>query len=633
MEDENISDPANQLRHIKKLRNFSKVKLENLSSSISRFITNFGEKQEKLSKLIKSTQKQQLAIDNITTVRDSLQNTLDLLNTESRLRSKINKNVQNEFNDFIRAMEEIRNAKETLKNRNFDDGKAAINQLESLEKEGFRYARQYFQNLTRTVSKELKEENFQFVDGEFVITDPQLQADMYFPITQQIFEHMISLVHLLHTDRPNDRMRDFNDNFSPEHLYYDVRKAFLNLTLTPHIVNAKKKRKLSQQGMNVLDLAAYKRRKHPIHMLSFTTQYLLVREKKITEKVFGDDYLETLSSYVNGSLIYYAESIDKLIKPVQSHIDVLFDLDLKTTISLVIDDLECTCLADNDSDVSPVKMIRNCAKNIDNTIIDVLNKYIDAVANHDPNFNTPTGSVSPLTSNVLHYLNVLVTYSNVLNGYEVLTMEYVATQAVTKLMQNLEAKSKKYQDRVLTTLFMMNNAHYAYNEIQNSRLKDVVQLSVCQNIEDIIQKSQINYFALTWDTAFQILDNKAIGEVKPGERLSKKQCKIVKKQFKDFAQQMQVILHKHKKYCTIYVKLMAPIRNDATKKVSTIYEKFFHKWKDSGFAKNPEKYYCFQPATLADRISRLYGSEDNHAGGDSTPSSHKGVRKVSTISD
>lgn len=625
MDEENVSDPSAQLRHIKKLRNFSKEKTDNLSSSISRFILNFGEKQAKLSKLILCTQKQQLAIENISTLRNSLQNTLDLLNTSSKFEPIIESPIKDNFEQYISALEEIKNARLTLMSRQFEDRGKAIEGLNRMENSGYDHARRYFSQINDKIKTPFTIKTFSLVDGNFKVNDPELEKDIFYPITPTQFDHLIALVHLLKNDSSDMEFRKENTR-TPEYIFKQSRSTFLTSSLHEYIVKAEQKRKLTQQTLNVLDIANYKQRKHPIHMFSFTMQFILLRERRIAEKMFGDNYISTLSLYVISPLTYYATQVEKLRKPVVSHVDILFDLDLVTTINLVIDDLESTFTEIGDAE-NPIKTLKGYLRDFNNTIVDVLSKYIDGVANHDFNFVTPTGSVSPLTSNVLHYLNVLYKYQPVLNNYEVLTMEYVSTTTVTKLMQNLDAKSKKYTDRVISTLFLMNNAHYAYNAIINSNLNGLVSTEVCQNIEDIISKSQDSYFQLTWDTAFNILNSQAVGEVKAGERLSKKQCKILKKQFKDFAQQMQVILHKHKKYCTIYVKLMAPIRNDATKKVNTTYEKFFHKWKDSGFAKNPEKYYCFQPATLADRISRLYGSEGNEG----ENSSHNESRKGSVI--
>ena len=141
----NLSDPSEQLKAIRKLREMSNQKLTQLDQAINRFITRFDQKKDKLTELYDGTQKHQRYLTNVISTRDALQQTLDLLDTTKRLSPIIDKkNAEENFDEYIRTMNEIGQALEVLSDLNFKEGKVANDKLKKLQNDGREEITQYF---------------------------------------------------------------------------------------------------------------------------------------------------------------------------------------------------------------------------------------------------------------------------------------------------------------------------------------------------------------------------------------------------------------------------------------------------------------------------------------------------------
>lgn len=627
----NISDPAQQLLEIKKLRSFAQKKLSHIDKTIGSFVVDFNQKKSNITQLNEKIQAHQKTISNIKESSAKLCNVLNLLNTETRLQTIINSPIEQNFDQYMEAMTEIRTAHKELLSYDFKDAKEKIESILNLEYRGINFIRCYYAQLIGLFKEPFPYETFELEDNKLKITNKELRDNIYYPITSKNFEHMVTIINLFKELKGKTDFRAQNEKLSPEYMFSTSRRAFINRSLSQFLIECKKDRNIKTGNINVLEISNYKRKNHPIHLFSYALEFLVHREMKITERLFSDDYLSIVSSNVESAMTYYANTISTLQKPIVSHIDALFDLDLESTILDVFDSLQAAYSTNQVENIfNPIHHIQNIASKLDETVCDVILKFLDAIIIHDPNYVPPSGTISPISANVLFYLLNLLEYPNVLNRNEVLTLKYISTKAITYLNENLETKSQKYNDKIISSIFILNNSHYINEKIHNTDLIYYVQNTVLQQLEDIISDEQAKYMSLTWDTAFVILTSKTV-EVIPGDFLSKKQCKIIKKQFSEFAKRMQVLLHAHHKYSTSNSKLWGPIRNDAVKKVHSIYGRYFTKWKDSGFANNPEKYYCFQPSTLADRISKQLGSEqkaqayhsDHDSHGDENLSSRK----------
>jgi hypothetical protein len=166
---------------------------------------------------------------------------------------------------------------------------------------------------------------------------------------------------------------------------------------------------------------------------------------------------------------------------------------------------------------------------------------------------------------------------------------------------------------VIPSLFLMNNAHYAYTAIQASPLVALVAPAEMTNLEDITQKAQERYLESTWATAvaklrFDPKEGKEEAMLKAA-KLNKKQRMTLKHMFRDFHARIDEIMARHQGYNLRNQKLMASVYAEAIKIVHGPYDRFWSRWKDKKFSKTPEKWISYQPPTLAEMISRLYGQD------------------------
>jgi hypothetical protein len=185
---------------------------------------------------------------------------------------------------------------------------------------------------------------------------------------------------------------------------------------------------------------------------------------------------------------------------------------------------------------------------------------------------------------------------------------------MNNLIANITGKAKHYKDDiVLANLFLMNNLNYAYNAIQGSPLAAFIPAAAMNDIEERTGKAQDVYLKSTWETAVGKLgpvpkDRNEFAGPK-SKRMNKKQRMAIKHQFRDFGQRVDEIISKHQGYNLRNSKLMASVYAEAIKVIMQTYEAFWISWKDTGFSKTPEKWISYQPPTLAEMITRLYGQD------------------------
>jgi exocyst complex protein 7 len=244
----------------------------------------------------------------------------------------------------------------------------------------------------------------------------------------------------------------------------------------------------------------------------------------------------------------------------------------------------------------------------------VLASFLQLVEKHDLQFVPPAGGVSPLTSNVILFLMELSEYEPVLSTIQDTSIQLYAQQVLERLMANIQGKAKHYKDDiVLSNLFLMNNENYAYTAIQESPLSKFVDQRLMSKIDDLMTNGQNEYLKNTWEAAAMKLrlsatEKEEFGKLNP-KRMNKKQRMTIKHQFGNFRQAVDEILSKHRGYHMKNAGLMRTVYGQAIDSVMADYEKFWTFWKDKGFSKTPEKWIAYQPATLAEIITRLYGQD------------------------
>lgn len=587
-----LSDPAEQLKSIRYLREQATQRLSQLDNSIQRFIYRFDQQKGALTELYTKTQQHQILIANATATRDLLQQTLDLLSTSQKLTPIIETNVATNFEEYVQTMGEIKQALQSLSTLNFEDGKIEKENLQNLQDKGREKLTDYFTILITKYQTPFPLSYWSINDqGDFVIQCEGLNNNLTYPITDADFEQLQRIAQVL---------IDIDDTHVFER-YYESRQEFIAATMKKISKNTKPPVFLNGP-IDPLLIPTYFRKSAMIHLLLFTYRFIVERETEIARRIFGDRK-EVFDNVIQPS---FKEIFMSSIKAAYSqtpsqHVDCLFELDVIQTIQTILPSFDA-----NYTDEASKKHQRDLSNMINpfaNNIKNIIDSLEVAIEKHDQAFLTSDGGVSPLTSNVLLFLIHLFPYQG---SFQLITpLDSFVTKMITSLRNNINTKSNHYSDRVLAQLFLMNNLQFIVTTVKSTKLKGVFPPDNQLAIEDQIQKSQEEYIKLTWDTAFVKLDIPDIGEIKEGG-LNKKQKQIIKAAFKNFIDRVNEIQAKHRKYNTKNTKLMQPILNDTLQKITHKYDKFYVKWKDSGFSKNPTTYISYQPATLAQLVTMIY---------------------------
>ena len=597
-----MTDPAEQLKSIQKLLKFSTDKLSGLGASIQRFVAKFDEQKANLSRLYQKTQDHQRVAQNISDVRERLTTILDLLKTSERLHPIVHSDIGKNFDAYVNCMQEIGVALSVLSRQSFNDAREECEKLKEIREEGKEKVLTYFETLIKEGADCFQESWFAFENGKFVVTNEELRQNVCYPIPAENFERLAKLEAVLSAMCVK----------SQQEYYVKSRSKFIMDSLQGLFSRAEK-RQIRQPPGDVLDIPNYQKQSHPIHRLAFVLEFMVNREDEISQKVFGPKagaiFYETIQTPFN----MFVQKVEKLRVPtLNSHVDVLFDLDLVSTLREIMLSFDRPDLSFGDMSGRP--KIREMISPFYETIRNSLDSFVELVEKHDLAFVPQGGGVSPLTSNVILFLTDLCSYSTILvDTVAGKSFENLVMDTLKNLLENLKGKSKHYpNDVVLQHLFLLTNAYYAYTAIQNSALSKFVSPEIMMAIEDMNQKAQEQYMANTWGTAFAKLhlskkEQDEFGTISRSGGLNGKQRKVIKQQFKAFSSRVDEIQAKTKSYRIKNMKMMASIQNDAVKLVSTEYEKFWTRWKDSGFSKTPEKWICYQPSTLISIINKLYG--------------------------
>jgi hypothetical protein len=603
-----LDDPAEQLKRIHKLLDFSTQRLPALDNSIQRFIAKFSEQQTALTRLHHETQRHQLVSTNIIGVRDHLTKVLDLLQTSTRLHPTIKGSIETNFDAYIKTMNEIKEAQARLQVLDFDDAKEEVQNLGGLQDAGNEQIVTYFHSLISEGADPLPESTFSLVGGEFVVTNGQLAADIYHPIPAETFRLLGQMARVVNASTMEIIQGD----------YAKTRASFLKKTLGP-LFGKSRDRTMGQGPQDVLDVATYERWSHPVHLLAQTMRFLAMREKDILRRIFSDGHERVFLQCMDHTFTSFMKIVNKLRVPVlNSHVDLLFDLDLLRTLQTIMGDISLLCESTERAERSYVVEFLDLMQPLIDVTRSTLTTFADLVEKHDLAFVPTTGSVSPLTSNSVLFLIELAEYAPVLDGIPGYSLPVYSTTVITRLITNLQAKAKHYKDDVvIPSVFLMNNAHYAYTAIQSSPLAKFVAPSEMTNLEDMTQKAQERYLESTWATAvaklkFDSKDGKEETMLKAA-KLHKKQRMMIKHMFRDFCARIDEIMARHQGYNLKNQKLMASVYADAIKMVHGPYDRFWSRWKDKKFSKTPEKWISYQPPTLAEMISRLYGQDRKSA--------------------
>ena len=597
----NKPDPEEQLRILTRMNEITTLKVSQLKTTIETFTTKFQSQEGDLTNLYDKTKSQQMLYQNIIAVKSRLNEILEKLNVHQKLMPKIKTSPEQNFDGFMEAMRGLVEARNYLDQFKFQDAYAQKANLSHITTQTAEVILSYFKSLAERSATPVLMDNFTFDEnGNFVCVLEEYNKDLLYPISQDILNRMHVMADIL---TKLGLERHVND-------YTEARSSQIIESLNP-ILTKFKSRTILPGPLNILDLPTYKKRSHPIHFFTHILIFFFKRELIFARTIFGDNYQEAFKGSITKLFNIFMKKYDELVLKPEAHVDILFDLDMVGTLSEVY--------AENFQEqafTSFLIRIYGLQKALYEDIKKVLQKYIEAVENHDPSAIPPRGAVTAVASNVLLFLGTLCEYQISFQQIQYMSFEEYLMTVLNGLHTNIMEKSKHYTDPVLKQLFLMNNAHYGYSAItSHPMLSQLVSQSFIQIVEDVIQNSQKEYMNETWNKASAVLEFekselKAFDGFKKGNPLTKTQKNIIKTKFKNFRDKILELQKKHTSYCLKNVKLMEPIKNEAISKAHAKFQSFYMRWHDSGFATHPEEYITITPTTLEGIITRMYTKQN-----------------------
>jgi exocyst complex protein 7 len=525
-------------------------------------------------------------------------------------------------------MEKIIFVQEYLKNFQSDDSKAAFDKLKLTWNTGINNIAKNFENLLKSNKYTITLQMFQMVDGKFKIIDSNFNDNILYPFEIEFFKKIHDMIRIINTSNRTSDLGSNNIDFTKIYIENRVNNIVSSIKDFQKLADT---RNISSNTLNVIDVPTYKPKSHPFHLFAYVIWYLIKKEVTITSNVFIRDIVliqGILTLLVPEIFKSFSSTLKAFCIPIFSHTEILLDLDIVEIISDLINDeifgIPNTIYSE----------LRDCISNQTKMIHKTLEAYLNQISIHDPSSIPISGNVSAIVSNTLLFLNSVLIYRNILDKISFTKPSIISEQlaldkdlslklpgedsklnnfaiyAIQCMIVNIKLKSKNYHDPVLVQVFLMNNSNWAVTIIESFGLIKVIDQVTYQYLEEITTKSQEAYVKLIWDAAFDLLRFKNPIEPPPkGEKLTRKAKRKVQTKFKVFSAKIDELNQKHQTYCLKSPTLMTSIRNYALGKVTTIYEVFHQKWKDTGFAKVPEHYIFYQPFTLQQLIMNMYSTK------------------------
>ncbi|KAJ3325189.1 Exocyst complex component 7 [Boothiomyces sp. JEL0866] len=181
---------------------------------------------------------------------------------------------------------------------------------------------------------------------------------------------------------------------------------------------------------------------------------------------------------------------------------------------------------------------------------------------------------------------------------------------ISLLLVDLDNKSKTYKKPVLSTIFMLNNAHFILKSIKSQPLADIIEKEVSEGIEKTIKKQMDNYRNSWAPTIELLMDTTKISDGgKIVTSLSKAQKDGVKEKFKNFNKEFDEIFATQKTYAIPDVELRAQIIKEIRQVLCPMYNRFYDRYTTSvEFTKNVDKYIKYNKEELNSLIDKFFDS-------------------------
>eukprot|EP00123_Amoebidium_parasiticum_P017003 comp23674_c0_seq2/m.40525 comp23674_c0_seq2/g.40525 ORF comp23674_c0_seq2/g.40525 comp23674_c0_seq2/m.40525 type:complete len:405 (-) comp23674_c0_seq2:309-1523(-) len=227
------------------------------------------------------------------------------------------------------------------------------------------------------------------------------------------------------------------------------------------------------------------------------------------------------------------------------------------------------------------------------------------------------GTVHEITSNTLSLFSRLYEYCDtceqVLKATEPRTDrddrtsrfgEYI-NRVVMTLQQALQNKAQAYSDKVLQTIFLLNNDYFILKTMKAADYYPMLGQLFDRTFQGVVQ-AQIEAYRLTWSKTLNYLLERPLD---PNVKFSKNQKDEIKERFKGFNSEFEEMMARQVKYSVPDEELRSQLRALNIDLLVPAYKEFRNKADKVPFSKNPQKYVKYSVQSLKIHLQKFFDQQ------------------------
>ncbi|ORX80175.1 Exo70 exocyst complex subunit [Anaeromyces robustus] len=582
-------------------------KTKELTEKMVNMLSSFDERLEELETSVipihRSTQKITLLYDNIDSTLNSVNSYISYFDLATEIEGLISYGPsESNLNEYLNTIKKLKDAYKYVLETPFESFEKTSVKMGKVLKDGIEKLDSLFKNWLNNVSSS--------VDSEDIEKESQKNK------INKIQENLRMLSEYLYTCK--DKTYESSKFFD---IYVDVRSGYL-LKNVQNIYKETRDQILTQYQPGSTKFIEYTR-----DILKVIKKEKDFSRKCLVKNCVVEGYSKALTpmidQYIDVSEGIIQQVNKNLVKRNFSDIFVIFDI-------FGVFHEQSSLLKEN---INGTPELEEKFKQVTDNIVDCAIIFFKNIYDNIKNDTSKTlsidGTVYELTSNTVNCFKRFIDYkkpieimlTDIQNGKLKTNDDSLSSQPILNegpqayyndiidiLISMLETKSHGYKKDSLARIFLINNYNYILKNIQNSKLSEMISGDIGPKFNGII-KTQINAYMDSWNTCvLSLMDVTYVQDGSIKTTLSKSQKQTIKESFKSFNSKFDEIYKVHKAYSIPDTELRRQILNEIKQVIIPMYGRFYKKYQNIEFTKNPSKYIQWTKENIEDALDKLFST-------------------------
>ncbi|KAJ1264832.1 hypothetical protein BS78_08G032200 [Paspalum vaginatum] len=562
--------------------------------------------------------------ENIDRAMQSAETMLQQLDVVRQAEAVILRGPHEDLKRFMEAVELLKDVGRFVSsNKNFKSCEGILNQVSNLLTKSSLKIEEEFRHLMGTYSKPNEPEGLfdcppnpllaSKGDSEEVEEEPSksFESATYMNPTP-IPPRVLPLLH----DIAHQMVQDGNQQ-SCYRIYRDARASALELSLKKLGIE-----KLSKDDVQRMQSVALKMKIETwAQLMRITVKVLLAGERNFCDQIFDGVAFnkdQCFAELAGSSVMTLLGSGDIVAGSIRSYenLPVLLDmygvmLELHPEIEVIFQGKFCSGMRE-----SVLNLTKSLAQAAQQTLID----FEEAVGKDSSKPILQNGNVHPFTVKVINCVTSLFDYQSTLR---IVLFQQFGTVSETDsqlsvfimrvlqdLQNNLNLKSKQYENPALSHIFLMNNLHYMVMSVRRLEAKDILGGNWIEKHRKIVQQNANQYKREAWAKILQTLTVQATsGTASSPSNVSNSGVSrtMIKERFKSFNIQFEELHAKQSQWAIPDQELQDNLRLSVAEVLLPAYRSFINRFGHHvQRGKNPHKYIKYSAEGLEQLLSQFF---------------------------